>query len=103
MSRTKDYVVAYIIRRGRADWPHAKVVRADNAHHAREAFDAWYYSKGRNEKAALPHPFHITVKKLDGLAVCPLCGASMLWKPSAVECQARPMRCGLTVKLPDPE
>ncbi len=93
--RTKNYVAAYIIKRGGQYIPRAKVIEAANAYQARESFNEWYYSR---DAAQLPHPFHITVKRLDGLAVCPLCGSPVLWKGDAVECQR--FRCGLTVHLP---
>lgn len=94
----KRYVVAYITRRGRTDWPHAKTVEAENAKDARGLFDKWYW-EGVNPADHKPHPFHITVKRFDGLTRCPLCG-------SLLEEQNDPdmgyicsfLRCGLKIK-----
>lgn len=95
----KRYVVAYITRRGRTDWPHAKTVEAENAKDARRLFDKWYW-EGVNLADRKPHPFHITVKRFDGLTRCPLCGSMMdeLNDPDTAYVCQNDLRCGLKVK-----
>lgn len=97
--KTNQYVVAYLIRRGRADWPRAKGVEATNAQEARAKFDEWYFSQPSDK---LPHPFHITVKRLNGLVECPLCGSVLRWRNSPnAECPK--YACGLKITTHDPD
>lgn len=95
----RRYVVAYITRRGRADWPHAMTIEAENAKDARARFDTWYWT-GVNPVDRKPHPFHITVKRFDGLICCPLCGSMMdeLNDPDTAYVCQNVLRCGLKVK-----
>lgn len=95
----KRYVVAYITRRGRTDWPHAMTLQAENAKDAREQFDHAYWF-GQHVTDKTPHPFHITVKRFDGLIRCPLCGSMMdeLNDPDTAYVCQNDLRCGLKVK-----
>jgi len=89
------YVIAYINRRGHADWPRSKTIEAKNAKEARKVFDDWYWSRGGD----LPHPFHIKVKRYDDLTQCPLCGDSLVAKDgqdAGYVCSR--IRCGLKIK-----
>ena len=72
----KKYVVAYINRIRRVEWPRSKTIEAENAQDARRIFDEWYWTDYQNRHIA--HPFHITVKRLDGLSRCPLCDSELV-------------------------
>lgn len=94
----RRYVVAYITRRGRTDWPHARTIEAETAKDAREAFDNWYW-EWVNLVDRKPHPFHITVKRFDGLTRCPLCDSTLEERNDpemAYTCLN--LRCGLKIK-----
>lgn len=93
----KRYVIAWITRRGRADWPHARTIEAKNAKDARARFDTWYWT-GVNPVDRKPHPFHIAVKPFDKLTRCPLC-ASLLEEQNDPETAytCTHLRCGLKI------
>lgn len=93
----RRYVVAYITRRGRTDWPHSKTIEAENAKDARRLFDEWYWGRPADR---LPHPFHIAVKRFDGLTRCPLCGSLLDEQndPEMAYVCANGLRCGLKIK-----
>jgi len=97
----RKYVVAYINRIRRAEWPKSKTIEAANAQEARRAFDEWYWADCQDGGKA--HPFHITVKRLDGLTRCPLCDSELVgFVPRnstelGLICNNR--RCELKIKL----
>lgn len=92
----KRYVVAYLNRHGRADWPKSRTIEAENAKDARRLFNEWYWSRSDDR---LTYPFHITVKRFDGLTRCPLCG-SLLEEKNDPEMGyvCTHLRCGLQIK-----
>lgn len=54
----KKYIITWITKRNRQEVEHEKVIEAENAKAAREAFDDWRLDKEG------PHAFRIKVKLL---------------------------------------